>query len=394
MPETHFFHDLTAMQRLDQITDIRNYTDVPRDWLIAITDVRGSTQAIDNGHYKSVNTVAAATITAILNSIPETDVPFLFGGDGASVVVPPEVANEVYHALAAVRRLGKTSFDLDVRAGIVPVSSVLDAGYVLKVGKINMSDNFQQPVFTGGGLDYADALIKNPETADLYLINENFEGEADFSGFECRWSRHPASNGEVLSLLIKATSQDTAHNNRIYDHVISKITDIYGSSKDRHPISLDKMRVSTNPFQYRNELGWKKEKKPTLLQMLSLMFWSIGGFFLWKYVDKIWDKYKNVVHASTDHEKFDDMLRMTISGTSEQRQALEEFLYVYQSVGDLSYGIHIADHSLMTCIVFDRFGRQVHFLDADAGGYAMAAKQLKAQLAMNIAETVPMKTAS
>ncbi|MEM9952841.1 MAG: DUF3095 domain-containing protein [Chloroflexota bacterium] len=389
MSNINFFHDLPPMDNLKQITDINHYTDVPRDWLIALTDVRDSTDAIDSGRYKAVNTMAAATITAILNSISNTDVPFLFGGDGAAVVVPPTVADQVRDALGAVRQLAKTSFDLDIRAGIVPVATVLDDGYVLKVGKVNMSENFQQPVFTGGGLAYADDLIKFPHTADLYLIADDVVGEADFSGFECRWSRHPASNGEVLSLLVKATSHKTERNHQIYDHVLEEITKIYGNAEQRHPIKLDQMRVATNPQQYKNELGWKEGKKPSLWSMLSLMFWSIGGYFLWKYIDKIWDKYKTTVRASTDHEKFDDMLRMTISGTAEQRKQLEDFLYVYQSVGELSYGMHVADHSLMTCIVFDRFGRQVHFLDADAGGYAMAAKQLKAQLKNSPPETIP-----
>jgi len=35
---------------------------------------------------------------------------------------------------------------------------------------------------------------------------------------------------------------------------------------------------------------------------------------------------------------------------------------------------------LTTCIMFDCFGRQVHFLDADEGGYAQAAVELKAQM--------------
>lgn len=394
MSNLTFFHDLPSMSNLSQITDASQYADVPSDWLIAITDVRNSTVAIEEGRYKAVNTMAAATITAILNSIPNIDVPFLFGGDGASIVVPPEVANEVYHALAAVRRLGRTSFDLDVRAGIVPVSAVLEDGYAVKVGKINMSENFRQPVFTGGGLDYADFLIKSPQTSDKFLIEENFAGEADFSGFECRWSRHEAANGEVLSLMVKANTPNTDTNNGIYDNVLDTITEIYGDAETRHPIRLDKMRVATSPQQYKNELGWKQEGNVTLADMFKLMFWAIGGFFLWKYIDKIWDKYKVTVRNSTDHEKFDDMLRMTISGTPEQRAKLEEFLQIYQSVGELSYGMHVAKHSLMTCIVFDRFGRQVHFLDADEGGYAMAAKQLKAQLKDMPPQTMPLVNVS
>ena len=34
----------------------------------------------------------------------------------------------------------------------------------------------------------------------------------------------------------------------------------------------------------------------------------------------------------------------------------------------------------MTCLVFERMGSQVHFVDAADGGYAMAAVGLKKQL--------------
>ena len=393
MSNKTFFHDMPSMSSLKQITDISQYKDLPNDWLIAITDVRNSTVAIEAGRYKAVNTMAAVTITAILNSIPNIEVPFLFGGDGASVVVPREVSNEVYHALAAVKRLGRENFDLEVRAGIVPVKDVIAGGYTVKAGKVNVSENFQQPVFTGGGLDYADVLIKSPNTSHKYLIDETFAGEADFSGFECRWDKHPAAKGEVVSLLVKATASIDEQNHRIYDHVLDAITDIYGDAEARHPINYDKMIVATNPNQYKNELGWKQDNV-TLVDMFKLMFWAIGGYLLWKYVDKIWDKYRTTVRNSTDHEKFDDMLRMTISGTPEQRAKLLEFLEIYEQVGELAYGLHTANHSLMTCIVFDRFGRQVHFLDADAGGYAMAAKQLKAQLRTKSPETANLASAS
>ncbi|MEO1166639.1 MAG: DUF3095 domain-containing protein, partial [Chloroflexota bacterium] len=367
---TTFFHELPAMQTLKQITNPDYYVDAPADWYIAITDVVNSTIAIEAGRYKQVNTVAAVTITAVLNSIPNTDVPFMFGGDGASIMFPPYVEKQVREALAAIKTLARDVFELEVRAGIIPVKDVLDAGYAIKVGKIHTSDNFQQPVFTGGGLDYADTLLKSPMSGKDYEVDDNPNAEANFDGYECRWSKHPAASSEVVSLLIKASSHDEKANTKIYDQVINKITDIYGDADERHPFSVDKMSVSTTPTQYFNETGWKTHTR-AIGEMLKLMFWAIGGYFLWKYVDKIWDKYVAVVHSTTDHEKFDDMLRMTISGTPEQRAALREFLDIYVSMGELAYGVHTADHSLMTCLVFDRFGRQVHFVDADRGGYAM-----------------------
>ena len=49
----------------------------------------------------------------------------------------------------------------------------------------------------------------------------------------------------------------------------------------------------------------------------------------------------------------------------------------------LFYGIQISDSALMTCMVFDRKDRHLHFVDGASGGYALAAKQMKGQLAEN-----------
>jgi len=378
-PDTTFFHDMPSMPHIRHITNLNYYQNVPRNWLIALTDVRNSTVAIKNGEYKSVNTCGAATIAAILNSIPNVDVPFVFGGDGATVVVPPHVRQQTADALVAVQMLAKEVFNLDLRIGIVPVSDVVDAGYDVKVGKVHMSENYQQPVFTGGGLDFADSLVKSSVHGQKYEVIPHGGETADFSGFECRWSKHPASSDEVISVMLKAMNLNVDSRNRLYEDALDKIHEIYGEHQDRHPINLSKMMVALNPKQYKYETGIRTENA-TWRDMLTLMFWSVGGYLLWRFVNKIWDKYKSTVYHSTDHEKFDDMLRMTISGTEKQRQQLRNYLQQKHQAGDLVFGIHVSKHTLMTCIVFDRFGRQVHFLDADEGGYAMAAVELKAQL--------------
>lgn len=374
-----FFHEMQPMEKLSDLTNMSYYVDVPDNWYIALTDVKGSTKAINEGKYKSVNTIAAATITAMLNSIPDIEVPFLFGGDGAAIVIPPQAQKQARESLVAVQRMAKENFDLELRIGLVPVSDVLAAGFELKVAKIRISENFQQPVFMGGGLAYADTLIKQAGGAEKYGIVPTGDEEADFSGFECRWNKHPARHGEVISLMVQAVSDDSNQRNHVYEEVIDYITRIYGDADMRHPIDYDKMQVATNPNDYRQEVGVKNDQF-SWRDVLRLMFWSISGYLLWRFVNGIWDDYKDTVRNATDHEKFDDMLRMTISGSEEQRTKLVEYLQYRYLEGDIVYGVHNAPHSLMTCIVFDRFGRQVHFLDADNGGYAMAAKNMKQQL--------------
>ena len=42
--------------------------------------------------------------------------------------------------------------------------------------------------------------------------------------------------------------------------------------------------------------------------------------------------------------------------------------------------MHKSREALLTCIVFSYNGNHVHFVDGSDGGYAMAARGLKAQL--------------
>lgn len=73
---THDFYEL--LPSLKDFIDLVNpdyYTKVPADWYILITDVVGSTKAIDSGHYKDVNLLGACSIIAVLNAVDLSDLP-------------------------------------------------------------------------------------------------------------------------------------------------------------------------------------------------------------------------------------------------------------------------------------------------------------------------------
>jgi hypothetical protein len=86
------------------------------------------------------------------------------------------------------------------------------------------------------------------------------------------------------------------------------------------------------------------------------------------------------VIANTDCRKFDDLLREVLSGTPAQREALAGWLRQRRETGDLVYGLHAAPSALMTCLIFNRHGDHVHFIDSAGGGYALAAAHMKQQL--------------
>lgn len=76
------------------------------------------------------------------------------------------------------------------------------------------------------------------------------------------------------------------------------------------------------------------------------------------------------------------MLRLVLDCSVEQVAALEESLKTLRLGGGIAYGLQVADTALMTCLVFNlEKSEHVHFIDGGDGGFAIAAKQLKAQLA-------------
>ena len=51
-----------------------------------------------------------------------------------------------------------------------------------------------------------------------------------------------------------------------------------------------------------------------------------------------------------------------------------------QAKGKLVYGLHASKAALMTCLIFNRQGEHVHFVDGADGGYALASAQMKEKL--------------
>ena len=98
-----FYKNLPEFNDLKNISQSLHYQALPDDWYILATDVKGSTKAIEAGKYKNVNMVGALTIISILNLDNILDIPFVFGGDGAFLLISPLLLKDSKQALLAVR---------------------------------------------------------------------------------------------------------------------------------------------------------------------------------------------------------------------------------------------------------------------------------------------------
>jgi hypothetical protein len=401
-----FYDRLTAFENFNEVFEDRHYENVPGDWCVVITDVKGSTQAIAQQRYKEVNVLGASSIVAILNSLQGQRVPFVFGGDGATVLIHSRDVAAVTPALRGTQVMAKNRFGFELRAGIVPMSELYDAGYLVQAAKFRISSGASMAMLKGGGLAVAETWIKDPVLGLKYAVHPGESGnEASFEGLSCRWNPVPAEKGEMISLLVMALGEK-ARTLGIYREVLREIELILGADGSSRPIKHSNVDTSVNPKNLLPEIrmrtfggvpvlwGFPGRILMSFRVLLSAIFvfgsYRIGLKF--SFFDS--QKYVADLISNSDYQKFDDMLRMIRDCSAEQRQKLEEYLEIRHNRGDLVYGIHVSGMALMTCLVFS-VEDHVHFIDGSGGGYAMAARQLKLQLgqakAAEHAKTLPAK---
>ncbi|MEM9666869.1 MAG: DUF3095 domain-containing protein [Bacteroidota bacterium] len=383
---TDFYAQLPLAPRFSDVADLDRYAPAPADWWVVISDVQGSTQAIEAGRYRQVNVVGAITIAAALNAVGRVEIPFVFGGDGATLLVPPSCQEAVKEALLGVQATAQHEFALKLRVGLMPLRDVYAAGHQVLIGKVGISPHYAQAMFTGGGLAYAEAAIKHPAAGRAYRVEGPAQTAPDYTGVECRWTHIASAHGETVSLLVAATNPNPEEAARTYRAAIETIEHIYGSERVRHPVRIAQLRPSFDPAELaaheprvRRPAGWRRwwyVAKIWMQQVLLLVFIRFNV----RTGDTVWRRYLPTLQQTTDVKKFDEMLRMVLAGTAAQREHLEAYLDAEYQAGRLAYGLHVADSAVMTCLVYERLGRQVHFVDGARGGYAMAAKALKQRL--------------
>lgn len=133
-----FFAELNGFYYFSEAFDSRHYHSVPDDWFVIIADIEQSTQAIREGRYKDVNLIGAACIAAAVNACPNTVIPYVFGGDGATILVPLDVKDDVTVALQGVQHRALGIFGLSLRIGAVPMVDVLQHKSRVMVAKYIM----------------------------------------------------------------------------------------------------------------------------------------------------------------------------------------------------------------------------------------------------------------
>lgn len=378
----NFYSDLQSFTDFEEITEDHHYTPIPMDWCVVLSDIVNSTSLIEQQRYKDVNTIGAATIVAVKNALGKTEIPYAFGGDGATLLIPGSHRDLVARNLNSLRDIARKRFDMNLRVAIIDVADLVTEEVAIEVAKFELIANQSVALFRGGGLALADKMAK--EKSDRYTVPESEAEAVDLKGLSCRWHEIPNKYGFILSLLVKARKDNAK---QVYTDLIAKLTSIFdGVLNDANPVNTSLMTYRTIKESSENErrlekgfsVAWFKRR----LEIVAAVI-----IFKWKLIPQSLFRSNTYLHAMrshSDYRKFDDMFRMILDCSPQQVMELSEYLALAHQRGELCYGIHQSETSRMTCFV-DGLGdgNHIHFIDGGDGGYARASQNLSEQMENN-----------
>ena len=383
MSAEDFYSELPSCQDFKS-DNIRNeFIPVPEDWVVLTADIVRSRDAINAGRYKHVNMVGAAVIAAVLNKVDRNRVPFVFGGDGAVVVVAEADRKLAEEAIAGVVALARDVVELELRAASIPVADIRKKGGDIKVRKYCLSPGNHLAMIIGDGLLIADRILKDPEAVKPYALAPSSDDPV-LSGLSCRWEPLDAQNGHIVSVILKPAT----------DESLPEIIEELASKLGFNPLTDDeKLRLAEGPrlkfrfpprtlsleASFGSPGRWLKGYLMGIVESLFFMYGYYTGRRAGPFEPK---KYIKELSLNTDHRKLGDSLQLVLDLTPDQLSALKTYLESQAEAGQLIYGLHVSDSALMTCFVQDVSNNQhIHFVDGANGGLSLAAIDFKKRLA-------------
>lgn len=357
-----------------------HYRSLPADWIIGVADVVDSTGAIAKGQYKAVNMVGASIISAVINRLGHRDFPVVFGGDGAAFAVPARFESAIREITAAVQTWAEEEMGLTLRAAIVPLRDIRNAGHDVTVARFAVAPELAYAMFSGGGINWAETEMK----AGRYLVKRAAAGtRPDLTGLSCRWEPIDSERGEIVSLLV--LPQPSAAPD-VFAKLIGSITRyIDDPSRAASPVQPHSLRFAWPPRGLALEAKATRKKMSFITRYAALFVFTLFGWVLLRFNVKFFGFDPKLYRADTsrnsDFRKFDDGLKLTLDSNSEAIEQLTSMLEEARRNGIAYYGVHRQKQALMTCLVPSVLVRDhLHFVDGAGGGYAKAAESLKRQM--------------
>jgi hypothetical protein len=369
---------LPLLTRFAQVGDPGAYAPLPDDWLVGLSDVIDSTEAISAGRYKAVNLAGAGTIAAVLNAMGGGLRLFVFGGDGARLIIPPDQAERAADALSRVAMWAKRDLDLDLRVGMVRVGTIRAAGYDVRAAFWQASKDLNYAMFSGGGLEWAEAELKQ---GAFTLPRAAEDQEPDLTGLSCQWGAIRPRSGKIVSLIVKVGPESTEDG---FSSAVTRTIELLENAANLNPLPPEGPPVRWPGGSIEMQARVAKANRPLWRRRLNSLASAALAWLLFTFRLPLGgfapNRYRREVASNSDFRKFDDGLKMTLNCVPEVIDQLRAHLEDAAASGAVRYGLHVQDQALITCIVPTVMTKDhVHFLDGGGGGYAAAARNIRCE---------------
>ena len=419
---------------------LRGGRELPGSWSVVITDVVGSTRAIEEGRYRIVNSLGAACIIAAVNAARSPHdlrgFPFVFGGDGTTLLLPAPFVPRVLRSLAELRTRARKNMDLEMRVGCVPMADLIGAGHSITVGLLDQCKmrncicrgRYQEmesscagfvPVLRGTGLEVAEQWVKGSSKYEVADVSQGAETDLSLDGIGGRVSRDATpeeSRGrqaEKIKQLIDGLfcPLKPFETTKGEDGTMLAVLAVpLGGVEQQIETWLEIQRfissalsdpIPIHPALMAEQAGMGKAGIPqydvSVVASLSKKSWGARAWENMKLSAKFNGLMKlmmlccvppeakadmaKVMATHTDWFKIDGALRMVLNLSAQECAAVLKFLEKLHEDGRICYGFHKDRFAQVTCYVpADGGHNHFHMVDVCSGGYCAASVQLKQQL--------------
>ena len=379
MEDLKFYKKLKLSKEslIDLLDNEEDFKNVPESWYVIVVDIQNSTNAVKEGNHHQVNLTATGAIISVLNTIRKfqgnIEIPYFFGGDGATFIVQFSLLDKIVQVLDNYRIHIKRKTNLVLRVGQIHVKELVEKNVQLKIAKHQLTEKLSIPIVLGNGLKVAEHIIKssfkekNTTSFDESLLN--------LEGMECRWDEisPDKSQAKVVCLLLDATVEATQSD--IYKQVLSQMEKDFGSFENRQPIKNTKLRLDANPKKVLEEMKISLVSNNWMYFLKSWLKTNFGKIYL--NLTSSGKQYLKQIGQLSHTFMLDGMINTVFTAEQSKIDNFIAFLDNLEADNKLIYGIHVTHASVMSCYVLDRRTTHSHFVDGTEGGYTSAAKMFK-----------------
>jgi len=355
----------------------------PEDCYVLISDIMGSTAAIHAGKQKIVNMLGAACIAAVRNHFPIGEIKYVFGGDGATFLVPSRHLKNLKDILRPVQAMALLSFELKLRVGEVSVAELLEANAPLWLEELEYGDQEKFYLFYGPGFSLADKWIKERYIEETGQIS-NDVSQMNLSGLSCRLEPFLSQFGSIYSFIIESRlppEEEIDLHQRLF-----KILTKEGAMERLRPLQLANARRkwlhktwAIEARLHRTGIGLLETGKNYLNSIFaSFMTKFIFNFNIHNQMTGIPAEYMGDLVRQSDWFKSCGSLSLILDLPNHLADQFIQEIQNLEDKGDLYYGIQKGSAALVICHLSSNSNKNhFHFIDGSDGGLTFASKQIK-----------------